>query len=131
MSSRGYYPNVITTRTNDERLETLESVRDAGINVCSGGIIGLGEAEEDLVGLLHILATLPSHPESVPSNALLAMFRMIATTCRVMPKAMVRLSAGRVWFSMPVQALCFLAGANSIFTGEKLLTTPNNDFNAD
>ncbi|KAF3962027.1 hypothetical protein CMV_013417 [Castanea mollissima] len=68
MSSRGYYPNVITTRTNDERLETLESVRDAGINVCSG----LGEAEEDLVGLLHILATLPSHPESVPSNALLA-----------------------------------------------------------
>ncbi|KAM4113958.1 hypothetical protein ACJW30_04G034600 [Castanea mollissima] len=72
MSSRGYYPNVITTRTNDERLETLESVRDAGINVCSGGIIGLGEAEEDLVGLLHILATLPSHPESVPSNALLA-----------------------------------------------------------
>ncbi|XP_075663534.1 biotin synthase, mitochondrial [Castanea sativa] len=146
-TSREYYPNVITTRTYDERLETLEFVRDAGINVCSGGIIGLGEAEEDRVGLLHTLATLPSHPESVPINALLAvkgtplqdqkpveiweMVRMIATARIVMPKAMVRLSAGRVRFSMPEQALCFLAGANSIFTGEKLLTTPNNDFDAD
>ncbi|KAK9997156.1 hypothetical protein SO802_021842 [Lithocarpus litseifolius] len=146
-TSREYYPNVITTRTYDERLETLEFVRDAGINVCSGGIIGLGEAEEDRVGLLHTLATLPSHPESVPINALLAvkgtplqdqkpveiweMVRMIATARIVMPKAMVRLSAGRVRFSIPEQALCFLAGANSIFTGEKLLTTPNNDFDAD
>ncbi|KAK9932604.1 hypothetical protein M0R45_019834 [Rubus argutus] len=146
-TSREYYPNVITTRTYDDRLETIKFVRDAGINVCSGGIIGLGEAEEDRVGLLHTLATLPSHPESVPINALISvkgtplqdqkpveiweMIRMIATARIVMPKAMVRLSAGRVRFSMPEQALCFLAGANSIFTGEKLLTTPNNDFDAD
>ncbi|KAF7833652.1 biotin synthase [Senna tora] len=167
-TSREYYPNIITTRSYDERLKTLEFVRDAGINVCSElhiwlpfgthsmgrvkyfdlrGIIGLGEAEEDRVGLLHTLATLPAHPESVPINALVAvkgtpleeqkpveiweMVRMIATARIVMPKAMVRLSAGRVRFSMPEQALCFLAGANSIFTGEKLLTTPNNDFDAD
>ncbi|XP_047981329.1 biotin synthase, mitochondrial-like [Salvia hispanica] len=146
-TSREYYPNIITTRSYDERLQTLEYVRDAGINVCSGGIIGLGEAEEDRVGLLHTLATLPAHPESVPINALIAvqgtpledqkpveiweMIRMIATARIVMPKAMVRLSAGRVRFSMPEQALCFLAGANSIFTGEKLLTTPNNDYDAD
>ncbi|KAJ6377807.1 hypothetical protein OIU78_028098 [Salix suchowensis] len=131
----------------DERLETLEHVREAGISVCSGGIIGLGEAEEDRVGLLHTLATLPTHPESVPINALVAvkgtplqeqkpveiweMIRMIGSARIVMPKAMVRLSAGRVRFSMAEQALCFLAGANSIFTGEKLLTTPNNDYDAD
>ncbi|KAJ4955445.1 hypothetical protein NE237_012228 [Protea cynaroides] len=146
-TSREYYPNIITTRSYDERLETLQHVREAGLNVCSGGIIGLGEAEEDRVGLLHTLATLPSHPESVPINALLAvkgtplqdqkpveiweMIRMIGTARIVMPKAMVRLSAGRVRFSMPEQALCFLAGANSIFTGDKLLTTPNNNFDAD
>ncbi|KAG8087808.1 hypothetical protein GUJ93_ZPchr0010g8433 [Zizania palustris] len=107
-------------------------------------IIGLGEAEEDRVGLLHTLATLPAHPESVPINALVAVkgtpFRIRrglgndphdATARIVMPKAMVRLSAGRVRFSMPEQALCFLAGANSIFAGEKLLTTANNDFDAD
>lgn len=146
-TSREYYPNIITTRTYDERLKTLEFVRDAGINVCSGGIIGLGEAEEDRVGLLHTLSTLPTHPESVPINALIAvkgtplqdqkpveiweMIRMIATARITMPKAMVRLSAGRVRFSVPEQALCFLAGANSIFAGEKLLTTANNDFDAD
>ncbi|XP_078165232.1 radical SAM superfamily protein [Carex rostrata] len=146
-TSREYYPNIITTRSYDERLQTLEYVRDAGINVCSGGIIGLGEAEEDRVGLLHTLATLPTHPESVPINALVPvkgtplqdqkpveiweMIRMIATARITMPNAMVRLSAGRVRFSMPEQALCFLAGANSIFTGEKLLTTQNNDFDAD
>ncbi|KAI0528963.1 hypothetical protein KFK09_001507 [Dendrobium nobile] len=146
-TSREHYPNIITTRTYDERLETLQYVREAGISVCSGGIIGLGEAEEDRVGLLHTLATLPNHPESVPINALVAvkgtplqdqkpveiweMIRMIATARIVMPKAMVRLSAGRVKFSIPEQALCFLAGANSIFTGDKLLTTPNNDFDAD
>ncbi|ERN20119.1 biotin synthase [Amborella trichopoda] len=146
-TSREYYPKIISTRSYDDRLKTLEYVREAGISVCSGGIIGLGEAEEDRVGLLHTLATLPSHPESVPINALLAvkgtplqdqkpveiweMIRMIATARIVMPKAMVRLSAGRVRFSMPEQALCFLAGANSIFTGEKLLTTPNNDYDAD
>ncbi|KAF8402268.1 hypothetical protein HHK36_013220 [Tetracentron sinense] len=146
-TSREYYPNIITTRSYDDRLETLQFVREAGISVCSGGIIGLGEAEEDRVGLLHTLATLPMHPESVPINALVPvkgtplqdqkpveiweMIRMIATARIVMPKAMVRLSAGRVRFSMSEQALCFLAGANSIFTGEKLLTTPNNDFDAD
>ncbi|KAF6161309.1 hypothetical protein GIB67_009196, partial [Kingdonia uniflora] len=146
-TSREYYPNIITTRSYDERLETLKLVREAGISVCSGGIIGLGEAEEDRVGLLYTLATLPTHPESVPINALLAvkgtplqdqkpveiweMIRMIGTARIIMPKAMVRLSAGRVKFSMSEQALCFLAGANSIFTGEKLLTTPNNDFDAD
>ncbi|CAA7400461.1 unnamed protein product [Spirodela intermedia] len=146
-TSREYYPNIITTRSYDERLETLQFVREAGISICSGGIIGLGEAEEDRVGLLHTLATLPAHPESVPINALVPvkgtplqdqkpveiweMIRMIATARIVMPQAMVRLSAGRVRFSMPEQALCFLAGANSIFTGEKLLTTANNDFDAD
>uniref|UniRef100_A0A6N2MME3 Radical SAM core domain-containing protein n=1 Tax=Salix viminalis TaxID=40686 RepID=A0A6N2MME3_SALVM len=125
----------------------LDMFREAGISVCSGGIIGLGEAEEDRVGLLHTLATLPTHPESVPINALVAvkgtplqeqkpveiweMIRMIGSARIVMPKAMVRLSAGRVRFSMAEQALCFLAGANSIFTGEKLLTTPNNDYDAD
>ncbi|ESR56334.1 hypothetical protein CICLE_v10024495mg [Citrus x clementina] len=146
-TSREYYPKIITTSSYDEHLETLKHVREAGINVCSGGIIGLGEAEEDRVGLLHTLATLPTHPESVPINALLAvkgtplqdqkpveiweMIRMIATARIVMPKAMVILSAGRIRSSMPEQALCFLAGANSIFTGEKLLTTPNNNFVAD
>nr|GMD85455.1 biotin synthase [Ipomoea batatas] len=146
-TSREYYPNIITTRTYDDRLETLENVREAGISVCSGGIIGLGEADDDRIGLLHTLATLPTHPESVPINALVAvkgtpledqkpveiwdMIRMIATARIVMPEAMVRLSAGRVRFSMPEQTLCFLAGANSIFTGEKLLTTPNNDYDAD
>ncbi|CAD5176818.1 unnamed protein product [Musa acuminata subsp. malaccensis] len=120
---------------------------DTSRDICSAGIIGLGEAEEDRVGLLHTLATLPTHPESVPINALVAvkgtplldqkpveiweMIRMIATARIAMPKAMVRLSAGRVRFSMPEQALCFLAGANSIFTGEKLLTSPNNNFDAD
>ncbi|XP_024542283.1 biotin synthase, mitochondrial [Selaginella moellendorffii] len=146
-TSREYYPNVITTRSYDERLKTLEIVRDAGISVCSGGIIGLGEQVEDRIGLLHTLSTLPQHPESVPINALVAvkgtplenqkpveiweMVRMIATARICMPKAMVRLSAGRVKFSQPEQALCFMAGANSIFTGEKLLTTPNNSFSED
>lgn len=134
---------IITTRSYDERLQTLENVRNAGISVCSGGIIGLGEQEEDRVGLLHTLSTLPEHPESVPINALVAvpgtplennkpveifeMVRMIATARIVMPKSMVRLSAGRIKFSIAEQALCFMAGANSIFTGDKLLTTPNND----
>ncbi|CAM6094735.1 unnamed protein product [Calypogeia fissa] len=146
-TSREFYPKIISSRSYDERLKTLELVRETGISVCSGGIIGMGEAAEDRVGLLHTLATLPEHPESVPVNALLAvkgtplenqkpveiweMIRMIATARIVMPNAMVRLSAGRVNFSQPEQALCFLAGANSIFTGEKLLTTPNNDSDAD
>ncbi|KAJ3218775.1 biotin synthase [Dinochytrium kinnereticum] len=146
-TSREYYPKIITTRSYDERLETIRRVREAGISVCSGGIIGMGEEKEDRVGMLHTLATLPEHPESVPVNALLAvggtplekqepvkiweMIRMIATARITMPRSMVRLSAGRVRFTHPEQALCFLAGANSIFTGDKLLTTPNNAISDD
>ncbi|KAJ3126913.1 biotin synthase [Physocladia obscura] len=146
-TSREYYPKIITTRSYDERLETIAKVRDAGINVCSGGIIGLGESHDDRVGMLHTLATLPEHPESVPVNALLAvqgtplenqepvsiweMIRMIGTARIIMPKSMIRLSAGRVRFLQPEQAMCFMAGANSIFTGDKLLTTPNNAHNDD
>jgi biotin synthase len=140
-TSAEYYGDIITTRTYSERLETLESVRQAKISVCSGGIIGMGEREEDRIGMLHVLATLPEHPESVPVNALVPvegtpledqprvsvweMVRMIATARIIMPKAMVRLSAGRVRMNLEEQALCFLAGANSIFAGDKLLTTPN------
>jgi biotin synthase len=146
-TSREFYPKIITTRTYDERLDTINNAQQAGISVCSGGIIGLGESEEDRIGLLTTLASLPIHPESVPVNALLAvegtpledqqpvniweMIRMISTARIIMPRAMVRLSAGRVRFSQPEQALCFLAGANSIFTGDKLLTTPNNEYTAD
>ncbi|KAH6566910.1 hypothetical protein BASA50_008054 [Batrachochytrium salamandrivorans] len=146
-TSREFYPNIITTRTYDERLDTITNVRDAGISVCSGGIIGLGEKQEDRVGMLYTLATLPEHPESVPINALLAvpgtplenqkpvsvweMVRMISTARVVMPRAMIRLSAGRVNFSAAEQTLCFVAGANSIFTGDKLLTTPNNEKSED
>ena len=142
-----YYDSIITTRTYEERLATLANVREAGLNVCCGGIIGMGESADDRIGLLHTLATLPEHPESVPVNALVAsqgtpladrppveiweMLRMIATARIIMPKAMVRLSAGRVSMSESEQALCFLAGANSIFTGEKLLTTPNCDHDQD
>ncbi|KAG2180572.1 hypothetical protein INT44_003576 [Umbelopsis vinacea] len=146
-TSREFYPKIITTRSYDERLETISHAQGAGISVCSGGIIGLGETNEDRVGMLHTLSTLGQHPESVPINALLAvegtplekqepvsifeMIRMIATARIVMPKSMVRLSAGRVRFSQSEQAMCFLAGANSIFTGDKLLTTPNNEFTDD
>ncbi|CAG8506918.1 4794_t:CDS:2, partial [Paraglomus occultum] len=146
-TSREYYPKIITTRSYDERLTTIANVREAGIHVCSGGIIGLGETPEDRISMLHTLSTMPKHPESVPINALLAvegtplekqepvsiweMVRMIATARIIMPKSMVRLSAGRVRFSQPEQALCFFAGANSIFTGDTLLTTPNNAFNED
>jgi biotin synthase len=146
-TSKEFYPEVITTRTYDDRLETLSNVRKAGISVCSGGIIGLGEAREDRIGMLHTLSTLPAHPGSVPINALVRiegtplagnqkvdiwdMIRMIATARIIMPKAMVRLSAGRSEMSIAEQALCFMAGANSIFSGEKLLTTPNPDFDED
>ena len=146
-TSREYYPEVITTRTYDDRLETLGNVRKAGISVCSGGIIGIGETHEDRIGMLHTLSTLPAHPGSVPINALVRvagtplqgnekvdiwdMIRMIATARIIMPKAMVRLSAGRNEMSVSEQALCFMAGANSIFSGEKLLTTPNPDFDSD
>lgn len=140
-TSEDHYEEIISTRSYDDRLDTLENVRNAKISVCSGGIIGLGESEQDRVGMLHTLATLPEHPESVPVNALVPvegtpledqprvsvweMIRMIATARILMPKAMVRLSAGRVRMNMEEQALCFMAGANSIFAGDKLLTTPN------
>lgn len=140
-TSREYYDKVITTRTYDDRLETIDNVRKAGITVCSGGIIGLGETDEDRISMLATLANLPVHPESVPINALVPvegtplaentkvnvwdMLRMIATTRILMPKTVVRLSAGRLEMSAVEQALCFLAGANSIFAGDKLLTTPN------
>jgi biotin synthase len=140
-TSEEFYNDIITTRTYQDRLETLENVRHAKISVCSGGIIGLGEHENDRIGMLHTLSTLPEHPESVPVNALVPvegtplenqekvsvweMIRMIATARIIMPKAMVRLSAGRVRMNLEEQALCFLAGANSIFAGDKLLTTAN------
>lgn len=143
-TSEEHYSEIITTRTYDDRLGTLEHVRKAGLSVCSGGIIGLGETDEDRVKMLHTLATLPAHPESVPVNALVPvegtplaeqprvnvweMVRMIATARILMPRTMVRLSAGRQEMPVSEQALCFLAGANSIFSGDKLLTTPNPSF---
>lgn len=146
-TSENHYGDIITTRTYSDRLNTLGNVRRAGISVCSGGIIGLGETHEDRIGMLHTLATLPEHPESVPVNALVRvkgtplqhnakvdiwdMIRMIATARIIMPKAMVRLSAGRAEMSVAEQAMCFMAGANSIFTGDKLLTTPNPGFDQD
>ncbi len=146
-TSEEHYGEIISTRTYDDRLNTLENVRNADISVCSGGIIGMGESDEDRIGMLLTLATLPKHPESVPVNALVPvegtpmeemprvsvweMVRMIATARIIMPKAMVRLSAGRVMMSQEEQAMCFLAGANSIFAGDKLLTTPNPEVNED
>ena len=140
-TSEAFYGEVITTRTYQDRLDTLAAVRDAGLNVCCGGILGMGESELDRVQLLLTLATMPQHPESVPINQLvqvqgtplhglpaldpLDLVRTIATARLLMPKSYVRLSAGRTDMSDAVQALCFLAGANSIFYGEKLLTTPN------
>ncbi|MFD1141656.1 biotin synthase BioB [Larkinella insperata] len=146
-TSEEYYGDIISTRTYDDRLDTLGHVRQAGISVCSGGIIGMGESHQDRIGMLYTLSNLPEHPESVPVNALVPvdgtpledqprvsvweMVRMIATARIIMPKAMVRLSAGRVRMSIEEQALCFLAGANSIFAGDKLLTTPNPEEDQD
>ena len=142
-TSPEYYREIITTRTYDDRLETLGHLREAGIHVCCGGIVGMGEDEGDRVGLIHALATLPEHPESVPINLLMRVegtklahsdaidgldfVRTIAVARITMPKSMVRLSAGRNQMSDELQALCFLAGANSIFYGDKLLTTRNPD----
>jgi biotin synthase len=142
-TSAEYYEKIITTRTYQDRLATLEAVRDAGMNVCCGGIVGMGEAAQDRVALLHTLATLPSHPESVPINQLVRVagtplaqadsldpfdfVRTIAVARILMPRSHVRMSAGRSEMSDEMQALCFLAGANSIFYGEKLLTTGNPD----
>jgi biotin synthase len=152
-SSPEYYARVITTRTFEDRFDTLGHVRAAGINVCSGGIVGMGETREDRVGFIHTLATLPRHPESVPVNALVPVkgtvlgdmladtplakiddiefVRTVAAARITMPRSMVRLSAGRESMSEATQALCFMAGANSIFTGDKLLTAPNAGDDAD
>lgn len=140
-TSREYYDNIITTRTFDDRLHTLDHVRSAGMKVCSGGIVGLGEARADRIGLLHELSTLPIHPESVPINMLVPIegtpladvekldvtewIRTIAVARIIMPHSYIRLSAGREALSDSDQALAFMAGANSLFSGEKLLTTPN------
>lgn len=146
-TSPEYYGEIIHTRTYEDRLQTLDNVRKAGVTVCCGGIIGLGETHEDRISMLHVLCNLPEHPESVPINGLVAiagtplennppfdvwdMVRMIAAARILMPKTMVRLSAGRREMSTAEQALCFMAGANSIFTGEKLLTTPNPSLEED
>ena len=143
-TSPEYYGEVVTTRTYQDRLDTLAHVRDAGMSTCCGGIVGMGETRADRAGLLHQLATLPAHPDSLPVNALVPVggtplgdkikaegqldgiefVRTIAVARLVCPKSMVRLSAGREGMSRELQALCFLAGANSIFVGGKLLTTP-------
>ncbi len=146
-TSEEYYKEVISTRGYEDRLQTIENVRKTSVTVCSGGIIGMGEAVEDRAGMLVALSTLSPQPESVPINALVAvegtpmeeekpveiweMIRMVATTRIVMPKTQVRLSAGRTQMSREGQAMCFFAGANSIFAGDKLLTTPNPDVNED
>jgi biotin synthase len=152
-TSPEHYGEIISTRTYQERLDTLERVRASGMSVCCGGIVGMGESREDRVGFLHALATLPAHPESVPINALvpirgtslgdkllaereskiddLEFVRTVAVARITMPRSIVRLSAGRESMSESSQALCFLAGANSIFTGDKLLTTGNAGANAD
>jgi len=146
-TSPEFYGDIVTTRTYEDRLRTIAHVRQAGITVCSGGILGMGESDEDRIGLLEQLARLDPHPESVPINMLvrgegtplanaqeldpLIMVRTIATARILMPASMVRLAAGRRQMSPEAVALCFLAGANSIFTGEKLLTTPNPDSGSD
>jgi biotin synthase len=152
-TSPEHYGEIITTRTYQERLDTLENVRQSGMALCCGGIVGMGETREDRVGFLHALATLPAHPESVPINALVPVrgtprgdsmlagaheriddiefVRTVAVARILMPRSMVRLSAGRESMSESTQALCFIAGANSIFTGDKLLTTGNAGAGAD
>ncbi|SEO91194.1 biotin synthase BioB [Aquisalimonas asiatica] len=146
-TSPEFYGDIITTRTYQDRLDTLERVRDAGINVCCGGILGMGESDTDRASMLRTLANLPAHPESVPINQLIRVpgtpladveeldpldfVRTIAVARIVMPHSHVRLSAGREEMSDETQALCFLAGANSIFYGEKLLTTGNPDVEHD
>lgn len=149
-TSREFYPSVISTRSYDERLQTLENVRAAGLHVCSGGILGLGESAADRIGLLHTASTLAAHPESFPVNALVpikgtplgddkqrpplaftSMLRTIATARLVMPATKVRIAAGRTEMSEEQQALCFMAGANAIFTGERMLTTECNGWEQD
>ena len=146
-SSKEFYKDIISTREYEQRLETIDNARKAGITVCSGGIIGMCEAVEDRIGMLMSYMEMGTPPESIPINALVAvegtpladqkpieqweMIRMVATTRIAFPQAVVRLSAGRTMMSMEGQALCFMAGAGSIFAGDKLLTTPNPEFNED
>jgi biotin synthase len=146
-TSEDYYKEVISTRGFEDRIETIQNVRKTNVTVCSGGIIGMGESIEDRAGMLVALSSLSPQPESVPINALVAvegtpmedekpveiweMIRMVATTRIVMPNTQVRLSAGRTNMTREGQAMCFLAGANSIFAGDKLLTTPNPDVEDD
>lgn len=146
-TSPEHYQDIITTRRFEDRLNTLQNVRDAGINVCCGGIVGLGEDQSDRAGMLQVLASMDPHPESVPINQLVAVegtplaeappvdpldfVRTIAVARILMPRSHVRLSAGRTAMSDEMQALCFLAGANSIFYGDKLLTTPNPESSRD
>lgn len=149
-TSPEFYPSIISTRTQSERLQTLRHVRDAGVNVCSGGILGLGEKPSDHIGLLHTASTLPAHPESFPVNALVpikgtplgddpqrkptpfdAILRTIATARLVMPATIIRIAAGRTTMSEAEQILCFSAGANAVFTGEKMLTTDCNGWDED
>jgi biotin synthase len=146
-TSPEFYGRIVSTRTYEDRLRTLRHVRSAGIRVCCGGILGMGESDEDRIGLLHALAQQEPQPESVPLNALVrvegtplrdvpplpwdAMVRAVAVARLLMPRAKIRLSAGRTSMSEEAQALCFLAGANSIFLGDKLLTTPNPGPDAD
>jgi biotin synthase len=146
-TSREHYPTVITTRSYDERLATISHVREAGINVCTGGILGLGERAADHVGLIYTVATLPQHPESFPVNALVpikgtplgeskpvsfdAVVRTIATARLVLPGTIIRLAAGRHTMPEEQQMMCFMAGANAVFTGEKMLTTACNGWEED
>jgi len=146
-TSREFYPKVITTRSYDERLGTIENVREAGISVCSGGILGLGESDEDRIGLIWEVGTMPEHPESFPVNALVpikgtplednpvikapTLIRTIATARVVMPSTIIRLAAGRQTLSETEQMMCFMAGANAVFTGEQMLTTPCSPWDQD
>ena len=146
-TSSDYYSSIISTRNFEDRINTLNNVRKAKLSVCCGGIVGLGETDDDRIRMLHTLSTMETHPDSVPINALVAikgtplenntrvsideMLRMIATARIIMPRSVVRLSAGRNEMSLAEQALCFMAGANSIFAGAKLLTTPNPEFDTD
>jgi biotin synthase len=146
-TSREFYPTVITTRSFDERLDTIAAVRDAGISVCSGGILGLGESDSDRVGLIHEVSNMPEHPESFPVNALVPipgtplekndpvsvhiLIRTIATARIVMPTTIIRLAAGRNTLSESEQVMCFMAGANAVFTGDQMLTTPCSPWDED
>jgi len=146
-TSREFYPQVITSRSYDERLDTINAVREAGISVCSGGILGLGETDEDRVGLIWEVSNMPEHPESFPVNALVpipgtplegnepvpfyTVLRTIATARLVLPDTIIRLAAGRQTLGETEQSMCFLAGANAVFTGEQMLTTPCSPWDED